>query len=151
MNRVILLDAGPLGLVTNPRETDLTRRCEEWLEATLAAGRRVVIPEIADYEVRRELIRAKRPKGIARLDRLADLLDYLPMDTEVWRRAAVLWAVARNSGVSTADPQALDGDVLLWAQAQLVGEGGHEVIVATTNVGHLGRYVDARTWAEIIP
>jgi len=33
-----------------------------------------VLPEIADYEVRRELIRAKKNKGIKRLDELKKVL-----------------------------------------------------------------------------
>ena len=58
MSRVVLLDSGPLGLVTNPRESDESRLCKEWLKMLLAAGVRVMVPEIADYEVRRELLRA---------------------------------------------------------------------------------------------
>jgi len=34
--------------------------------------------------------------------------------------------------------------MILAAQALLVAEDGFEVIVATRNVGHLGRFVDAR-------
>jgi len=40
--------------------------------------------------------------------------------------------------------------VLLAAQAQLAAEDGYEVVVATTNVGHLGRFVDARAWTSIV-
>ena len=149
--RLILLDAGPLGLVTNPKESDETRRCGEWLRSALAAGDRVMVPEIADYEVRRELTRVGKHKGIARLDDLTERLEYLPVTTEVWRRAAGLWAAARNQGQPTAKDAALDGDVILAATAQLAAEGeaGYEVVVATTNVGHLGRFVDARGWESI--
>ncbi len=48
-----------------------------------------------------------------------------------------------------ADDSALDCDVILAAQALLVAEDGLEVIVATRNVGHLGRFVDARDWEMI--
>src|SRR5271157_3741961 len=57
--------------------------------------------------------------------------------------------VARNAGYATADDSALDCDVILAAQALLVAEDGFEVIVATRNVGHLGRFVDAREWQTI--
>jgi hypothetical protein len=67
---LVLLDAGPLGMVTNPRESDETRQAKVWLWGLLDAGVRVMVPEIADYEVRRELIRAGRHKGVARLDAL---------------------------------------------------------------------------------
>ena len=49
----------------------------------------------------------------------------------------------------TAHPKELDGDVILAAQGLLVGEGGEEVVIATTNVGHLSRFVDAREWRDI--
>jgi hypothetical protein len=39
--------------------------------------------------------------------------------------------------------------VILAAQALLVAEEGFEVIVATRNVSHLGRFIDAREWETI--
>lgn len=151
MSRLILLDAGPLGLVTNPRDSDETRRCKAWLRSVLIAGSRVLVPEVADYEVRRELIRAKRPKGIARLNDLSEKIGYLPVTSAVWRRAAELWAQARTFGWPTAADAALDGDMLLAALALTAAENanGHEVIVATTNVGHLARFVEAQSWEAI--
>jgi predicted nucleic acid-binding protein len=96
VSRLVLLDSGPLGLVTNPRESPESRQCKEWLKTLLAAGLRVMVPEIADYEVRRELLRAGRTKGIRRLDALAEQIGYLPLNTEVIRLAAELWAEARR-------------------------------------------------------
>jgi hypothetical protein len=58
----------------------------------VARGRRVIVPEIADYEVRRELLRANRVSGLARLDGLARLLEYLPLTTAAMRQAVVFWA-----------------------------------------------------------
>jgi hypothetical protein len=60
MSKVVLLDSSPLGLVTNPRMTDTALLCNEWLEALLVANVRVIIPEIADYEIRQELLRANK-------------------------------------------------------------------------------------------
>ncbi|MGO9809521.1 MAG: hypothetical protein ACLP53_01760 [Isosphaeraceae bacterium] len=54
---VVLLDAGPLSLATNPKGSDESRRCKAWLAELFAAGVRIMVPEGADYEVRRELIR----------------------------------------------------------------------------------------------
>jgi predicted nucleic acid-binding protein len=149
MDRLILLDSGPLGLVTNPRESDDGRRCKAWLRAELAAGSMVRVPELADYEVRRELLRAGRSKGLARLDELAERVGFLPVTSDVWKLAAQLWAEARSAGWPTADAAALDGDVILAAQAGLAMEPGTTVIVATTNAGHLGRFVDARRWEDL--
>lgn len=77
MSRTILLDAGPLGLVTNPKRSPQSLACAQWLQAHIASGARVILPEISDYEVRRELLRAQKAKGIERLDALAGLLQYL--------------------------------------------------------------------------
>ena len=65
MSRTIVLDAGPLGLVTHPGGSERADTCRSWLlEAVLDGSTVVVVPEIADYEVRRELIRARRAAGI---------------------------------------------------------------------------------------
>jgi predicted nucleic acid-binding protein len=149
VSRVVLLDAGPLGLVTNPKGSDESRRCKAWLAELAAAGVQIMVPEGADYEVRRELLRVGRRGGLTRLDNLARSSDYLPVTRVVWHRAAELWARARNEGYATADDSALDCDVILAAQALLVAEDGYEVIVATKNVNHLGRFVDAREWEMI--
>jgi predicted nucleic acid-binding protein len=146
-----VLDSGPLGLVSQSRGTPEAIRCRRWVQALLAAGVRVVVPEIADYEVRRELLRAGATAGLARLDLVKASLHYAPLTTDVMLRAAGLWAEARRQGKPTASPDALDGDVILAAQALMAGGPGDTVIVATGNVGHLGRFVDARTWDEINP
>jgi hypothetical protein len=66
------------------------------------------MPEIADYEVRRELLRANKARGLARLDALAGLLEYLPLTMAAMRQAAGFWAQARQQGRPTADDKALD-------------------------------------------
>jgi hypothetical protein len=138
-----------LALVTNPKGSDDSRKCKAWLGEFVAGGVRVMVPDGADYEVRRDLFRAGRRGGLDRLDKLAWQTGYLPITTAVWRRAAALWARSRNEGYATADDSALDCDVILASQAELAAEDGFEVIVATTNVGHLGRFVDARPWESV--
>jgi predicted nucleic acid-binding protein len=105
------------------------------------------MPEIADYEVRRELLRASQARGLARLDALAGLLEYLPLTTAAMRQAAIFWAQARQQGRPTADDKALDGDVILAAQAMTLG--AVDVVIATTNVGHLLRFAPAALWPDI--
>ena len=148
---IILLDSGPLGLVSKPRGKPDAERCREWIYALNQSGARVVIPEVADYEVRRELIRAGAETGVGRLDRLGSILDYDPITTPAMRRAAELWALVRNAGTPTAHPLALDGDCILAAQALRLGGRGDAVTIATTNARHLGRFpgVDARHWQSI--
>jgi predicted nucleic acid-binding protein len=149
MSTLVLLDTGPLGMVTNPQATVQTERCNRWMEGLLARGVRVLIPEIADYELRRELLRAEKVAGLRRLDALVEALDYLPITTAVIRQAAVFWAEARRQGRPTADDKALDGDVILAAQAVLAKTEDDVAIVATENVGHLSRFVTAYAWWEI--
>ncbi len=149
MSVVILLDAGPLGLVTNPRASSETRDCNLWLEELILRGIQVKIPEIADYEVRRELLRADKFEGIKRLNDLQRYIDYAPLTTQTMLKAAQFWAQVRKQGMPTADNKALDGDVILAAQAAMIKNEGHEVIIATTNVGHLSRLANAKEWRNI--
>jgi predicted nucleic acid-binding protein len=146
MSRIVLLDRTLLGMVSHPRSFPDEK---SWLFGLLGTEMRVLIPDIADYEVRRELLRVNRVVGLKRLDVLHELLGSVPITTETLRKAAELWASARRQGRSTADQRALDGDVILAAQAQLAAAEGHEVIVATTNFRHLGWFVDARRWQDI--
>jgi len=148
---IILLDAGPLGILSNPNSTPATLECRYWSERLVAEGYRLIIPEITDYEVRRELLRANKIAGIRRLDKLKNSLEYLPLTTSTMLKAAELWAEARKTGKPTASPEALDGDVILAAQASLIAElhSDRGVVVATTNVGHLERFVNAKYWQAI--
>ena len=150
MSRLILLDSGPLGMVTNPKAEGIPLACQLWLKALLRRGERVAIPEIADYEVRRELLRAGLLRSLHRLDNLKQTLDYIPIRTDTILLAAELWAEAMRIGKPTADAKALDGDVILSAQARLLSSEDVEVIVATTNVAHLERFIRALTWQSIL-
>jgi predicted nucleic acid-binding protein len=150
MSRLILLDSGPLGMVTNPKATDISLDCQLWLKSLLRRGERVTIPEISDYEVRRELLRAGLLRSLRRLDNLKQTLDYIPIQTATMLLAAELWAEARKTGQPTADPKALDGDVILSAQARLLYDEVTEVIVATTNIDHLSRFITASDWQSIV-
>jgi predicted nucleic acid-binding protein len=149
VSRTVVLDAGPLGLATNPKNSPQSLACAQWLQDLVAAGSRVVVPEISDYEVRRELLRAQKIQGLERLDALGRLLDYQPLTTAAMCRAAALWALARQQGQPTAADQSLDGDVILAAQAITLATPS--VVIATTNVGHLARYVAADLWQNIVP
>jgi len=133
-------------MVSHPR-----RNPEEkaWLLARVEAGTVVLVPDITDYEVRRELLRAGKTVGVDRLDALGNSLGVVATTPAILREAAELWATARRLGRPTAIDAALDVDVILAAQARSIGREGHEVTVATTNVAHLGRFVDARLWDDI--
>ena len=56
MSQIIFLDSTPVGLITNPKATPLALQCQQWLDSLLARNINVVLSEIIDYEVRRELL-----------------------------------------------------------------------------------------------
>lgn len=143
MIRPIILDATPLGKMVHPKqELDISN----WHKEILLAGREIIISEITDFEIRRELILRGYTTSVARLNDLAIAHTYLPLNTKTMRLAAELWADARKKGLPTADPKELDCDVILAAQALV-----SNAIVATENVGHLSRYTDAKHWKDITP
>src|SRR5262245_28735326 len=125
MSLIVFLDSGPLGAATNPRAKGDTLRCQEWILAQLAAGVRVVVPEVVDYESRRKLIQLNSTMALARLDAMVGPqggLEYLALTTPHMRRAAELWAEARKQGHVTAGDESLDVDCILAAQALLFGQ-----------------------------
>jgi predicted nucleic acid-binding protein len=149
VSAVIVLDSSPIGLLAHTRPTPQPLACRTWLAGLVAAGRRVILPEIADYEVRRELLRLRRGRAIARLNYLVRQLEYLPLTTAAMHKAAELWAAARQGGQPTAGDKTIDADMILAGQALTLGVPN--VIVATTNVGHLARVVPANAWQNIAP
>jgi predicted nucleic acid-binding protein len=108
----------------------------------------VIVPEITDYELRRELIRIQSHSALANLDAFGAQLEYVALTTDAMRLAAELWAQARSTGQPTAPDPALDCDVILAAQALSLNT---PVIVATGNPGHLTRFVRAELWSAIAP
>jgi predicted nucleic acid-binding protein len=111
----------------------------------------IVVPEIADYEVRRELLRLDRTASVRRLDLLRQTQGFVfaPVTTEVWLAAAGLWAEIRKTGQPMADRHALDADVILAATLLVRHANIDDAVVATDNVGHLTRFVPAARWQDI--
>lgn len=146
----VVLDSGVLGLVTNPSAAPEPDACKTWLKRLLLGGVMVAVPEIADYEVRRELIRADKLRGLRTLDVLRSQLIYIPITSAMMLKAAEIWAQLRKQGQPTASPGSLDGDVILAAQTLIAAEANAlDPVVATDNVGHLGRMITAAEWRNI--
>jgi hypothetical protein len=82
MSRIILLDSGPLGMLARSRPVPALR---SWVRDRLQEGDRLGIPEIADYEVRRELLLARLQTSLNALNALQAELDYLPLTTPILR------------------------------------------------------------------
>jgi predicted nucleic acid-binding protein len=137
-----MLDSGPLGQLAHHKPK---QAAVEWLDGLLAAEVKIVIPEVADFEVRRSLLLHNLQDSITAQEELRKRLLFLPITSSVMLKAAELWADARKQGRPTADLKELDRDVILAAQAIEAN-----AIVATTNLGHLERYVTARDWRKIV-
>jgi predicted nucleic acid-binding protein len=147
---IVLLDAGPLGMVTNPKSSPENEACKNWLSGLSHQGVEIVIPEIADYEVRRELVRAGKDRGIGRLDALKGMIAYAAITTPVMLKAAEFWATARKMGRQAAEDASLDADMILAAQAAAIAHEGGRTVIATTNVRHLALFAPACLWREIV-
>ena len=153
MPRVIVLDSGPLGLAgKSPRKPD-AKLCRDWLRNLDLAGALIVVPAIADFEVRRELLRTHARAGILRLDVLLGKFLYAPTTRAVIERAAEYWAHVRQLGMPTESDPSLGADCIVAASASVVSGLGDVTTIATDNVAHLIRFpgIDAREWEQIAP
>jgi hypothetical protein len=158
MPSIIILDTGPLSnAVVAPvkpnSEHSPSQLCRTWMLDCEGAGALLLVPAICYYEVLRELERRHAAVQIARLrafvfgtpDR------FIPLATEHLEAAARLWGAARNEGAPGASCEALDADVMLCAQSLALGLPPSAYVVATTNVGHLSRFVPCAEWTNIKP
>ena len=146
----LVLDTGILGQLCHPAKAT-NQPVLEWVDAILKCDSddRVYLPEVCDYELRRKLLHLIRKgqasqRSLERLEDLVELLDYLPIDTSMMRQAAEFWSDSRARGKPTSADEALDGDVILAAQALAVGG-----TVVTANRKHLSQFVPAHDRADI--
>ena len=82
----LLLDTAVVGEICHPRKYDDVRA---WF-ARAAAAHELLLSEVADYELRRELLRIDSRRSLDRLDELTRELRYIPVTTATWRAAARL-------------------------------------------------------------
>jgi predicted nucleic acid-binding protein len=155
---LVLLDSTPLRMVTYAVVRSEIGECNEWLEQLLINDVPVLVPEIIDYELRRELIRTDNFDAIEFLNKLAADLGYLKLNSETYQIAASLWASVRKKGQPTAADERLDIDCLLAAQAHQVSTippfHDSQIRIATWD-SDLSRFdrgrVRALQWRDIKP
>ena len=142
-----VLDSAPLGNITDKPSKPRTALALRWRYETMRAGHTIIVPEIIDYEVRRELLRLERTDSVFRLDNFCSILSYLPITTGTMQRAAELWATFRQKGKPTSADDALDVDMILLAQAETLDE---DYRILTTNMKHINMTGKAMHWdAEV--
>lgn len=99
MSRHVVLDSTPLGLLSKPTRSTQVLPIVQWATACLDAGHSLYVPEVIDYELRRELLRAGKTASLDRLDSLHTLFHYLPITTPAMLLAAELWARSRRMNI----------------------------------------------------
>jgi len=98
MTKVIVLDSAPLGLLFQRPGFQEADECREWLKRHLSAGTRVIVPEIVNYELRRELLRMGRiaaADALAQVNRAVPGL-FLPINTARPAPRRMGWAAGRR-------------------------------------------------------
>jgi hypothetical protein len=156
---IVLLDSGPLGKACHPtpKPGSEDEAVQAWLQAMVGARHRVLVPAVADYEVRRSFLLTDLGAAVQRLDTLKQTLGFVSLTDEALLQASAFWARVRKGHQPTAGDQALDGDAILAAQAATLrpenwGSPGDTVIIATLNLGHLNRFgPPANLWSNIQP
>ena len=152
---IIVLDTFPASSVSkrpDPKQLTVSDQGRQWVEGCESAGHRILVPAIVYYEALRELEQRQAASQILRLKTFClQPRRFLTLTTVHLETAALLWGKARRAGLPTADPQALDGNVILAALALSLGVAAPGLIVATTNPAHLTRYVPADLWTNIHP
>jgi hypothetical protein len=151
---IVFLDTGVLGAIVNPNaKSQKVKNIKVWSARMEAAGHQLIVPAIADYELRREFIRDGKTASLAELDRFNTAVAdrYLLLEDAALKIAAREWAKVRNMGRPTADPKELDGDAVLAGQVLDQNIDPMDYIVATDNLGHLTLFVNAAEWQTIAP
>ena len=147
---LVLLDETPLSLATHPNSKK-SKPILEWIEELINSNASVQVPEIADYELRRELIRSGKTRSIARLEQFELDLGFVPLNTDAIRAACKFWADVRNIGQGGASDISLDGDALLAGQAFIEQQRlMSRVVIATNNLKHFKHFpVEAKKWQDV--
>lgn len=84
LQRKLLLDSNVIGKICHPTKHQDVR---VWFGAAVREHE-VLLPEVGDYELRRELLRIGSRRSLRRLDELTRELRYVTVTTATWREAA---------------------------------------------------------------
>lgn len=120
------------------------RDVQEWFRSLLLRGNdapEILVSVLADYELRRTLIRRGATANLAQLDSLARSVTYVPVTAEVVRRAAEL-----SAGLTSEERGRIsDVDVLIAAQALVESA----VLVTSDRALTAIPGLTAKDWSEI--
>ena len=152
---IILLDTGIVGPLTQPNSTEESNLILDWMYDLLAKSIIVVSSDICDYEIRRGLIQAglqdQCNDGIEKLDKLRDVINFLPITNKALNHASSYWAEASNISQLNAPVRDINFDLILCGTWKVLTEEypGQEVIIATKNLRDFLRFAEADLWHNI--
>jgi predicted nucleic acid-binding protein len=152
MKRVALIDSGPLNEIVKPQPSvDVSR----WLKFIDEKRIAIRVPEIIDYELRREIVLQcligtnDSYKSLHKLNKYRQTKRFISINPSVTLTdACEIWAKLREKGQGTSDNKNIDVDVILAAQAISMKNDFDEVIIVTGNLSDIQRfcYLDIQVW-----
>lgn len=153
---IILIDSGVLGILSNPNESATTIKCEEWLYNKIVKGCTILTSQICKYEVKRSLLLCQEQKpsqvsGIQKLAELENLIDFIDVKPPDIETACQLWVQSIVEGIQVAPMMDVNFDIIICAQFKRLEleNPGREIVIATTNLRHLQRFVKADLWENL--
>lgn len=117
---------GPLGPITHPQCNAEVVAITDWLSGCLKRRHEIIVPAIACYEMRRELLRANKTFSVARLEVFVKATPdrCLALSDPALRLAAERWAKSRQAGHLAARPESHRGRRADRRSAALAGHAG---------------------------
>jgi toxin FitB len=110
MTGLIILDSAPLAFFCNPKNRNDYKKFSNFVKSLNFS---IGVPEIIDYELRRNLELENFQKSISLLSRFQQRRQFIWLESEDLIRAAELWAWCRKKGSPTTENKGIDIDVIL--------------------------------------
>jgi toxin FitB len=139
MTGLIILDSAPLGFFCNPKNRDNYKKLSNFVKSLNFS---IGVPEIIDYELRRNLELENLQKSISLLSQFQQRRQLISLESEDLIRAAELWAWCRKQGSTTTENKGIDIDVILVSQALSRKDFFNKVVILTIDTGDLSVFCD---------
>ncbi|MEB3309761.1 MAG: hypothetical protein VKJ02_05970 [Snowella sp.] len=153
---IILIDSGVLGILSNPNESAINIKCEEWLYNKIVKGCTILSSQICKYEVKKSLLLVQEKtsftvSGTQKLTELENLIDFIDVKASDIEIACQLWVQSIVKGIQVAPSMDINFDIIICAQFRRLEleNPGREVVIATTNLRHLQRFAKADLWENL--
>lgn len=160
MGVLLVLDTGPLGLLTNPNKTEKPEACRHWFENMAQNGARVAVPQTSYEEVCIGIQHAHTVHGIDRLNKFVnEVYDrnlWIATNRVVTMEAERLQESTKTRGKMTGDPNELNPDCKIAAACKLAPQllddipQGTRCVVVTDNIKHYKQIeVECYKWQDL--